>query len=276
MCAGTYRAGPGARREVQWWPPPWPWPWPWPCFLSKQPLVRIAGSWSSSEYGESSWVSVPNSPLRWPGEVSSKLKLASRCSGCLPRDSRGQEALAAAVRLQHRDELTAERRAGGIRLAEHEGALRAAVAVLRADDRCRLDLELAREAGIRAGLGALEVGLDPHMLGVALALLGLSDLRSTSNLPMTAVVSDLPDPAIATPVVIEPAAIATASHLRPRIHSPLRGRRIAPTRARRRRTWPFTVAPWISLACVAPYARRGDRSLSPSGIHPQACPVHLS
>src|SRR4051794_33588101 len=45
---------------------------------------------------------------------------------------RGQEALASTVRLQHRNELTTEGRAGAVGLAKHERALRAAVTVLRA------------------------------------------------------------------------------------------------------------------------------------------------
>src|SRR4051794_29124754 len=88
---------------------------------------------------------------------------------------RGQEALASTVRLQHRNELTTEGRAGAVGLAKHERALRAAVAVLRADDRSRLDLEMAREAVVRAHLVPFEAGLRPHVRGVALALLDLSD-----------------------------------------------------------------------------------------------------
>src|SRR4051794_32212841 len=104
-----------------------------------------------------------------------EVEVRQQVHGMLALGLPGQEALASTVRLQHRDELTTEHRAGGVGPAEHERALRTAVAALPADDRCRLDLELAREAVVRAGLVAFEAGLDPHMVGVALALLRLSD-----------------------------------------------------------------------------------------------------
>src|SRR4051794_9216342 len=103
---------------------------------------------------------------RGPVEVEVGQEMQRMPTAGLP----GHEALAAAVRLQHRNELATERRARAVGLTKHEGALRVAVALLL-DDRCRLDLEITREARIRAGLLALEAGLGPHVLGVALALL---------------------------------------------------------------------------------------------------------
>ena len=120
-------------------------------------------------------MSSPNSPLRWPGCGLVEVEVRQQVQWMPAARFRRQEALAATVWLQHGNELTTEGRTGGVGLAEHEGALRAAVAVLRADDRCRLDRELAREAGVRAGQGAFEAGLGPHVLGVALVLLDLSD-----------------------------------------------------------------------------------------------------
>src|SRR4051794_36911260 len=104
-----------------------------------------------------------------------EVEVRQQMHGMLAPGLPGQEALASTVRLQHRDELATERRARAVGAAEHEGALRVAVAVVRVDDRCRLDLEPTREAGIRADLVALEAGLRPHMLGIAVALLGRSN-----------------------------------------------------------------------------------------------------